>query len=518
MLADEAISIPDTPRPSVATRYHAIMSLLFLYLFLTLLVLANILLGCYVAILHGYGPPDWKTALSLVLDIDRLQDHWEEMRSRLLALPFLRKKSNGIADPEEDEPETEVPEISEPEVESFETVMEKLAAADLNDLLDDEADEISDLTPMQEIFDDDLASVLMEQGTEAWLVNEKHVETSLLKLNVVMMKSGRFASELDWRIRSTMGMGSLTPGDVKHFLEELRDDCRSYLDSQATITEQMQNRLDEFGELKSLAEEVDYANMEQSAQIETTLSNLDHLDLTGNPEDAAQRLIKELASLRIARHRLRDMQERTFIQIVFYENRVDTIPQQLYHDEIFSIRSRIGLEVAIHEWWKQKRHETRQITFALLDFVKFGEANEEHGIAVCDRIIKHFGRELENHFDSMDLVGIYSGNCFMVATLNAGPKKTITEIERVRQRCEKTIYRFNGGNESMRLQLTCAITEALSTQSQKDVLAALEKTMKAAKKAGRNHTYHFVPSPLDKPPEKVDAPNLGEEERVVEIS
>jgi hypothetical protein len=72
----------------------------------------------------------------------------------------------------------------------------------------------------------------------------------------------------------------------------------------------MKLRLDEFGDLKNIAEEIDYANMEQSAQIETTLSNLNHLDLTDNPEEGANRLIKELAGLRFARHRLRDMLER----------------------------------------------------------------------------------------------------------------------------------------------------------------------------------------------------------------
>ncbi len=401
------------------------------------------------------------------------------------------------------------------EEKSFDEIIKALTEVDVSDLLDDESDEISNLAPMHEIFDEELASLLMEQGTESWLVNEKHVETSILKLNVVMMKSGRFAAELDWRIRSTRGQ--LTTEDIRHFLGEMKDDCRNYLDSQAEITQQMLQRLDEFGELKYLAEEVDYANMEQSAQIETTLSNLDHLKLTDNPEDIGMRLLKELGSLRIARHRLRDMQDRSYMKIVFYEDRVDTIPQQLYQDEQFGIRGRIGLEVALHEWWKQKRHQKRQITFALLDFVKFGEANDEHGISVCDNVIKRFGRDLQEHFDSTDLVGIYSGNCFLIATINTGLQKTITEIERIRQNCEHTIFRYNRGREAFHLQLTCAITEALASQSQEDVLKVLATAMSAAKKAGRNHTFQLIPGPLNSPPEKVTAPNMLEEPKEIDL-
>jgi diguanylate cyclase (GGDEF)-like protein len=401
-----------------------------------------------------------------------------------------------------------------PEADNFDAVIEQLANIAVGDLLDDDSGSINDLAPMQEIFDDELATVLAEHNTESWLVNEKHVETSLLKLNVVMMKSGRFASELDWRIRSTRD--TATEKDIKEYLKELKDDCKNYLESQATIMEQMKSRLDEFGELKNLAEETDFANMEQSAQIETTLNNLDNLVLEGTPQDGATRLVKELSSLRVARHRLRDMQDKAFLTIVFYEDRIDTIPQQLYVDEMFGIRSRIGLEVAINEWWKQKRHTQRQITFALLDFVKFGEKNEEYGIMVCDKAIKNFVQSLQEHFEASDLIGIYHGNCFLVATVNMGPKKTITEIERIRQNCEQTVFKCSGGSV-MQLQLTCAITEALSTQSRTEVLAALEKTLAFAKKKGRNHTFFFVPGPLEKPPEQVDAPNLVEEPKEVEL-
>jgi hypothetical protein len=70
----------------------------------------------------------------------------------------------------------------------------------------------------------------------------------------------------------------------------------------------------------------------------------------------------------------------------------------------------------------------------------------------------------------------------------------------------------------MHLQLTCALTEVLAAQSQNDVLAVLEKTLVVAKKAGRNHTYYYIPGPLDNPPEKIDAPDFGEEPTEINIA
>ncbi len=191
---------------------------LAIYCLLVLLVLANILFGCYIAVQLGYGPPDWKTTLHMLVDLRRCRDVVEKVKRRFPALGFLRlsflehspapEKSHAVPPEKPAEPE------KSPSNElSFESAIEKWTTTDVGDLLEDEADDLSDLAPMQEIFDDDLASVLMEQGTESWLVNEKHVETSLLKLNTVMMKSGRFAAELDWRIRA--GRGSLSREDVK---------------------------------------------------------------------------------------------------------------------------------------------------------------------------------------------------------------------------------------------------------------------------------------------------------------
>ena len=480
----------------------------FSLILIFLLIVINIVVGFYAAICLGYGPPTVREAVDLLIAPqwrDAVIKFFTRLRSRELPPP----------PPTETAPVDEVPVVPPPSKETVDDLIQQVTSADIGDLLYDESESISQIAPMQEIFDDDLATILMERSTEAWLMNEKHVETSILKLNVVMMKSGRFAAELDTRLRAMRGHAEIA--EVKRCLNELRDDCRNYLEAQAAVAEQMQKRLEEFGELKYLAEEIDYANLEQSAQIETTVSNLDNLNVTTSPEEAVVRLLRELASLRIARHRLRDMREKAFIKIALYEDRIDSVHQQLFFDETSGLRGRIGLDVAITEWWKQKRQEKRQITFSLVDFADFGHANDEHGIQTCDKLIRIFGKSLEKAFDPLDLVGIFHGNCFMVATTNIGPRKTITEIERIRQRCEKTIYKYDGGAGSFRLRVTCAVTEALAEQTVEVVFKNLEQTMNAAKKAGRNLTYQLDAGRMNPAPELVDAPNLGEIEKEIDL-
>ena len=252
------------------------------------------------------------------------------------------------------------------------------------------------------------------------------------------------------------------------------------------------------------------------SQIETTISNIDQM----NPEDSEetiQKLIKELSKLRIARHRLRDQQEKSFLTVVRYENRMDTIVPQLFVDESTGLRGRIGLEVTLLDWWKQKRQETRQICFALLDLVKFDEVNDEHGIIIGDKLIKYLGRLLEKEFTSQDLTGVYYGNCFFIVSVNMGLRKTVSEVEKIRQGLERTTFTYQEGNNELSLQITAAVTEALPKHGDQDVMKTMDKIIIQAKKAGRNQTYLLDQSKLSPELEKVDSPNLGSDYITVDL-
>ena len=67
------------------------MAMLFLFMPLVALLMAiNVILGCYVAILLGYGPPNWQTALNQVVALTTLQDDLNKGRN------WLEKKAPKI--------------------------------------------------------------------------------------------------------------------------------------------------------------------------------------------------------------------------------------------------------------------------------------------------------------------------------------------------------------------------------------------------------------------------------------
>ena len=492
--------------------------MIFTLFFIILLTFTNAVMGLYLAVLLGYGPPTMRDVLVL-LGIHEWSHFRESFRSNSLQsllsrFPQWGEKSfaflNGLREIARrflQKKETiEEPVVEQDPFEHLDELLKSVSEANVSDLLEDESSIIEVVAPQRELFDDHLANLLKAKGTEAWLMGDKHIETSILKLNHVIMKSGIFSAELDRRLRAARGTADEFL--AKTSMEGLRDDCVNYLAAQAELTEKMKKRIDEFGELSYLAEEIEYSNMEQAAQIETTISNIDRMN-PENPEDTVTLLLKELSKLRLARHRLRDQQEKGFLTMVRYENRMDMIVPQLFVDEISGLRCRIGLEVTLLEWWKQKRHETRQICFTLLDLVKFGEVNDEHGIIIGNKVIAYMGDLLEKEFTSQDLTGVYYGNCFFIITVNMGLRRTVAEVEKIRQGLERTNFTYAKKNHPFTLKATSVVTEVLPKHTDQDVMKLVEKLIDQAKKAGRGYTYLLDQGKLNPELEKANPPDLG---------
>ena len=91
--------------------------------FVALFMVINIIIGCYVAIRLGYGPPDWKTALNLVVRLTTLQDtlnasrDWVDKKvpwaDKLLVRLRVPKPIIIVDAPEPEEEEDTTDEISE---------------------------------------------------------------------------------------------------------------------------------------------------------------------------------------------------------------------------------------------------------------------------------------------------------------------------------------------------------------------------------------------------------------------
>jgi diguanylate cyclase len=328
-----------------------------------------------------------------------------------------------------------------------------------------------------------------------------------------MMKSGARSTEIDTKLRAIRGNSDAAT--IQSCLAELTVDCETYLAEQAETAERFSERVGELGELASLGEEIEVANLEQSAQIETTISNLQSMDFETDLEEANERLLEEIKNLRLARHKLRDNQDTAFVTIARYEDRMGTIEQQLYNDSLTGLRNRIGLETSLWEWWRQRRHQSRPMSAAMFDIDGMGLLNEAHGSLCGDGIIQHIGRFLESSVSTGDLVGRYAGERFVVVQVNVGPRAAMKNFETIRQSIAKTTYIHN--DQSIRATLTGGITEVVQDDTDVGLLERLETTLKAARESGGNRCFVLEPRELDPEPKLVESPDFGVKETDVEL-
>lgn len=439
-----------------------------MFVYLVIVALLNVAIGYALAVYLGYGPPHLIDALDALLtevpDAGHVADTVERSEMRRL--------------------------------------VEEVDRAGIDEMLDDAPEDELGVQPFDEPYDDDVAELLNPDTPEDWELNEKYVETSVLKLNIAMMKSGTRATEIDTRLRACRGRSDRET--IELCLNQLLEDCDTFLAEQGEAAERFRSRIGELGELSSLGDEIETANLEQAAQIETTISNLRHMDFASDLESANRRIVEELAHLRVARHHLRDQQELAFLAIARYEQRLDKIGEQLYNDPLTKLRNRIGLETTLYNWWQQNRHQARQLSAVLFDFDKFGPLNERIGMSVADRLLAHFARLVEKTASKADLVGRFSGQQFLMIFSDIGPRQAIKNGELLRQTLQRTTFQPRDG-ESFEASVSAAYTEVLPDDTPESLFARLAETLQEARKAGQAHAVYHNGRKL----EPVESPNLG---------
>ncbi|MBN2023845.1 MAG: diguanylate cyclase [Pirellulales bacterium] len=442
---------------------------------LLMIVLLNVCLGVVLAVRLGVGPPTVRDAWDMFLEGG--PPIWQRAERELPAELATMLQETGSSDL---------------------AMLEESSLEDLFEEVFEEAQEQpQDVRPVEETAQSET------EGPEIWDLNEKYVETSILRLNVAMIKSGARATEIDTTLRSVRGKSDAET--IQTCLRKLKEDCETYLKEQSEAAEKLHNRLGEFGELAALAEEIEFANMEQAAQIETTVNNLTHMDFESDLEEANVRLLGELSHLRLARHRLREGQDEAFLAVARYQDRLDKIEPKLFNDSLTKLYGRIGLEVTLDHWWKAGQLRSRQMNAAMVDLDGFTAINDHYGLLASDKILHQFARILEQQKGTGDLVGRFAGQRFLLVAVDVGPRAMIKKVEQLRQQFEKTTFLYAG--QEIRLSLRAAVTEVKPDDAPAGLFKRLNDTLAAARKAGPNQAFEHdgrAVKPIEAPSLKTD--------------
>lgn len=332
-------------------------------------------------------------------------------------------------------------------------------------------------------------------------LNEAFIETSLLKMNLALMRNEARDATIDCRLR---GWHDNTDDEtVVQCIEELRADCEIYLAEQSQMSAQFHARMSELGHLSPLGDEIEIANLEQAAQIETTLGNVRNMDYQVDLAGTVDRMLDELRHLRAARHRLRDVQEKAFVTIARYENRLDLAPAILHTDPLTLVLSRLGVEVVLAQWWKEDRIKTREFGAALFDLDRFAELADTYGNLTSDRILHEIAQLIRELVGPGDLVSRISGNRFLVVMAEVDSRTATKNADMIRQSIARVA--FLREEKELHVTATVGVTAIFPEDTEETLFVRLEESLDRAKESGRNRT--FFHNGLE--PEVIEAPDVG---------
>ncbi len=334
--------------------------------------------------------------------------------------------------------------------------------------------------------------------------------------HVLRLQIGRYRDRL---IHLDHQARRLARGGQESLLVPLIDEIKTvnsqWLDCQAQAACHLHDRQGTLGALSDVGSDLEHVLEEQTAQIETTCSNLGRMQLESAPQDG-QRLVQEVGRLIDLSHALRDKMQESLTAIVRTEQRLESLDEQLRIDGLTGLVNRCGFESLIQQWWRDDPDRRRPLSVALVDVDRFKGVNARYGPLIGDHVLQalaDFVGGLVRHDRGHDLVGRYSGGRLAILYGDATTQQAVNAIERVRQSLAAS--EFDAGGESLQLTVSCGVTTALATDDGPTLLSRLEQALAQARRSGRNCT--IVDHGDGQGPESVSPPDFDIQGKLIHV-
>jgi len=164
----------------------------------------------------------------------------------------------------------------------------------------------------------------------------------------------------------------------------------------------------------------------------------------------------------------------------------DELSQMANTDSLTGVANRRYFIAMAEMELKRAQRQNARLSILMLDIDHFKQINDTHGHAVGDRAILAFATTCKNVLRSIDLLGRFGGDEFVILLPNTGPEGAMLVAERLRQEIETNAISNDKGTK---LSMTSSIGVTIVGPDATDIDAALAKAdiaLYRAKQTGRN--------------------------------
>jgi two-component system, cell cycle response regulator len=160
-------------------------------------------------------------------------------------------------------------------------------------------------------------------------------------------------------------------------------------------------------------------------------------------------------------------------------------------DGLTGVDNRRYIEERLSEIFAHSDRLNEPVSCVMCDIDHFKSVNDSHGHQAGDSVLRAFADLLKEEIREIDRIGRYGGEEFLLilpgTVLDAG----VTLAERVRQKVENHIFRFDGGTVRRTVSCGVAAWPHPRIDDQDDLIKAADDALYVAKETGRNRVVRF---------------------------
>jgi diguanylate cyclase (GGDEF)-like protein len=161
------------------------------------------------------------------------------------------------------------------------------------------------------------------------------------------------------------------------------------------------------------------------------------------------------------------------------------VQQSAITDDLTDLYNRRGFyEMGRREVERSQRY-SRPLCAMFLDIDHFKQVNDRWGHAVGDQVLYHLAESLRHHVRSIDLIGRYGGEEFVLLLPETDQQQALVVAERLRAGVEALVSPTAKGPVAITISIGVAVLTA-EHESLEALIAQADKGLYQAKEGGRN--------------------------------
>jgi diguanylate cyclase len=263
-------------------------------------------------------------------------------------------------------------------------------------------------------------------------------------------------------------------GVLKHSLSEAKTAMKNMmitfidrLSAVATTTGDYHQKIDKYSHQISKAKDIGELNkILDDVMRETKLTQAEALR-------SRDEMISTRQEVQNAEARIHDL-----------EKKLEQMSELVREDQLTGSLNRRGLDdVFEREQARSKRRRT-PLCVALLDLDDFKRLNDNYGHVAGDHALIHLVRVIKETLRTMDVIGRFGGEEFMVILPDTPLEDAVQTVTRLQRELTKRIFMYN--NEKLLITFSAGVALHQPGEDQSSLIKRADEALYKAKRAGKN--------------------------------